>query len=142
MAAPPRSRSLAILSQISAFLARRRLITGLRDARRAQRGLHVADWTLPEEQLFAQLVNWSRDVLAGCRRPHGIAHFDLTVTLSSGDRTDRFYWKRLDPADLWRDDGPLAQLRTHRPAMTGEIAMTAALFSWGEATHYALTQLA
>jgi hypothetical protein len=80
--------------------------------------------------------------MAGCRRPWGIAHFDLTVALESAGlakpRTLRLH--RLEPSELWTTDGLLARitaLMPARPESTDPLHVAVALFSWGEAAHLA-----
>ncbi len=86
---------------------------------------------------------WCRETLAGCRRPWGIAQFDLTVRLSApaGGPEPVARWRRLEPTALWNTDGLhryLAELfRDHQPDHA--VYVSAALFSWGEATHAAAT---
>ena len=120
--------------------ARRRLQAGLRAARRDHRGLHKGSWTLPAEAVPGHVIAWTREVLATCRRPHGIALFDLTVALDDGGYPEVLRWRRLEPEDLWNDQSPLNRLRTLIADSSTNLRVSASLFSWGDATHYALTR--
>jgi hypothetical protein len=110
----------------------------------------VQDWQVqpgqPEEVhgLVESIISWARNTLAGCRRPYGIDHFDLTLAFRApGDKRMRsLAFDRLRPIDLYQDWLPERLLSTIRQEVEAgrarPLAVSAALFSWGEAAHQAL----
>jgi hypothetical protein len=82
---------------------------------------------------FSETVTaWCRDTLAGCRRPHGVALFDLTVTWPGG-KTDL---AMLEPSMLYGEAELISRLRGLLPEGLSEVSAT--LFSWGDAAFAAM----
>jgi hypothetical protein len=135
--------AVAILFQwVSGRVRRRKLAQQLRTARRAGHGLFVHEWRLSPEAVPEQLLGWCRETLAGCRRPWGIAHFDLTIAISAADLANpqTLRLSRLEPTELWSADALLARIATllpARPESAAPVHVAASLFSWGEAAHAA-----
>jgi hypothetical protein len=94
--------------------------------------------------LAESVMLWARQTLAGCRRPYGIDHFDLTLAFrgESNAKIRSLAFDRLRPMDLYEEWFPerLASLIAKELAGARESALSvsAALFSWGEAAHLAL----
>jgi hypothetical protein len=122
----------------------------MNEARRKGHGLRVKDWEVESTDtdevggLVDSILAWARHTLAGCRRPYGIDHFDLALAFrSEADRKVRSVaFDRLRPIDLYQEWFPerLASSITNEvggPAASA-LCVSAALFSWGEAAHYAL----
>ncbi|HXH22409.1 MAG TPA: hypothetical protein VNN10_10285 [Dehalococcoidia bacterium] len=90
------------------------------------------------------ILDWARHTLAGCRRPYGIDHFDLTLAFAadSDRRVRSLAFDRLRPIDLYQEPFPERLASALVSELTGLKASTlrvsAALFSWGEAAHAAL----
>jgi hypothetical protein len=94
--------------------------------------------------LVESILGWARQTLAGCRRPYGIDHFDLTLAFraESEKRVRSLAFDRLRPIDLYQETFPerLASMLSTELAgiRTSTLRVSAALFSWGEAAHAAL----
>jgi hypothetical protein len=120
------------------------------EARRKGKGLKVQDWQIdsdgdPQAQGVAEsIVTWARDILASCRRPYGIDHFDLTLAFRSatGSRVKSLAFDRLRPIDLYQEALPERIANSISRECAGprgaRLWVSAALFSWGEAAHLAL----
>jgi hypothetical protein len=123
---------------------RRQLRTRLAEMQQTGEGLHLSDWRLmlaermhphdvtPIEPILA----WCREVLASCRRPWGIDHFDLVLSWRHADYEPprRARLRGLRPADLYGPDHLAARLM----ALLGgaeAVHVAAGLFSWGDAAH-------
>jgi hypothetical protein len=118
-------------------------------ARRAGHGLYVNEWHLDAaagvsvEELAAQIVDWCRQTIAGCRRPYGIDHFDLALARSRGEqgppRSAEF--RDLHPLDLYgesRVNQRVAAFLNAGGFAGGPVRVAAALYSWGDAAYAAL----
>lgn len=118
------------------------------EARR--RGLHsyAARWVAIAEvdlsTLTQLILSWSRETVAKCRRPYGIDQFDLEIVFD-GDARDRkpIVFKGLRPLRLYEQgfDAELrAMVETAGSVRGRSIAISANLFSWGDAADKALAQ--
>lgn len=133
----------------------RKTARGMIAARRAGRGLYVAEWDwspqAPEAMSLAplaeEIIAWCRQTLGRCRRPYGIDHFDLALaySLHDGQGVTSVELHDLRPADLYAPEGLSLRLAAflpadalHQSASTAMIRVVAGLFSWGDAAHAAL----
>jgi hypothetical protein len=105
----------------------------------------VGEWRLTGEEresACSQVIDWCREVIAGCRRPFGIDGFDLAVacrrSVTKNVHTLRLL--RLRPTDLYSEGvaAQLAALLSKGNIDGSPIIVAAAIFSWGEAAHEAL----
>lgn len=127
-------------------------------ARRFGDGVRLGEWehdlgqlqTGEIEPLVEAMLEWCRQTMGTCRRPWGIDYFDLAVACSCDEASVRptsVSFRRLRPADLYGLDGFrqrlaafLSELRPDAaPGMGGRYRVAAALFSWGNAAHAALS---
>jgi hypothetical protein len=107
--------------------------------------VRLGEWRLADhesESAGVQVLDWCREVIAGCRRPFGIDAFDLAVacrrSLAHNVQTLRFL--RLRPTDLYSEGLPaqLAALLSREHSDGSPVFVAAAIFSWGDAAHEAL----
>jgi hypothetical protein len=125
---------------------REKLLRALRAARRSGAGVYVHEWHAHETGASPAeaIVAWCRETLAHCRRPWGIAHFDLALGLSGGDglpaRIARY--SRLEPGALYAAGGLESLLQPLFAGAEGGDGgvrhVVVALFSWGDAAAEAL----
>jgi hypothetical protein len=117
----------------------------MRKARRTGRGVRLEEWHVPADDATSAgdyVLSWCREVVANCRRPFGIDHFDLAVACrpaaDSSVQTERFL--SLRPADLYsgRVATKLGLLLQNARRTSGDMIIAAAVFSWGEAAHHSL----
>ena len=116
-----------------------RISRAIRAARDRGHGLYSHEWNRSPASLDGlshDVLEWCRHTLALCRRPLGIDHFDLTLTIE-GDgpsRTHRMGFLR--PGQLYDESGlPVAldQVFSNVPSEgDGSIRVVAALLSWGD----------
>jgi hypothetical protein len=100
------------------------------------RGLFTREWHHAHDagaDHAEQVVAWAKDVLGTCRRPWGIASFDLEIAANNRRYAS---FRRLEPADLYAPDF-VERLRAHLAHASGGAPLTAHLFSWGDAVHWA-----
>lgn len=126
---------------ITRALRRRSLARRLHSARIRGHGLHERRWESQEPGLASEIVAWSRGVLGSSRRPHGVALFDLSLSLRApGQRTRTVSFSRLEPSALWEPHGlPDALEDLLRPATAGTAIVAVSLFCWGDALYAALS---
>lgn len=120
---------------------KRPLAARIAEARRKGVGLCSGEWDGPGLAIRAGVVDWCRESLSRTRRPYGVALFDLTIAVhdcADGiPRSARFH--RIDPRDLWSDDSELVRALAQLLPDGRKMAAAVTLFSWGEATHAALS---
>jgi hypothetical protein len=125
-----------------------RALEAIKEARQRGEGLKMQDWSLDDfdphsPNALEAVVEWCKHTLAECRRPYGINQFDLTVAFRSGnsERVRSFVLRKLDPIELYREG--FGETLLHALGLTeqhsGPLRLSAALFSWGDAAHRALT---
>jgi hypothetical protein len=126
---------------ITKALRRRSLARRLHSARLRGHGLHERRWDDPQAGVAGEIVAWSRSVLGSSRRPHGMALFDLSLSLRApGQRPRTVSFSRLEPSSLWEPHGlPAALEDLLRPATAGSMVVAVSLFCWGDALYAALS---
>jgi hypothetical protein len=113
----------------------------LEKARSCGLGTFVQDWQFTQRgpDDADVLLAWMRDTLASCRRPWGIASFDLAIAARcEEDRVRSARFLRIEPAQLYAPDFRETVWARIAPATAGAYSVSAALFSWGEAVHRAM----
>ena len=122
-----------------------RIARAIRAARAKGHGLYSHEWQRPSgsvEGLSRDIVEWCRHTLSVCRRPMGIDHFDLTLTIE-GDgpaRTHRMGFLR--PGQLYDETGLPVTLEGVLSNVgsegAGPIRVVASLLSWGDVAYVAM----
>lgn len=121
-----------------------RVARAIHRARRQGHGLYSAEFQWAAESVAsvpADITQWCRDTLARCRRPLGIDHFDLTLTVSGAagrPQTHRLAFLR--PSQLYEDAAGPGSLAAALGSLvlaseTGTVEVVAALLSWGDIAH-------
>jgi len=92
-------------------------------------------------ELTQRILSWCRGVAGTCRRPYGIAQFDLRLDFlvdPQGGRTAMF--KELLPQNLYEDAFALEMqgIATRAGTQGTLLRISASLFSWGDAADSAL----
>ena len=123
-----------------------RIARTIRAARDRGHGLYFHEWHRPSgnfEGLSADVVEWCRHTLALCRRPMGIDHFDLTLTIEGHgpSRTHRMGFLR--PGQLYDDAGLPVALENVFTMLGDEgadspVKVVAALLSWGDVAYVSM----
>jgi hypothetical protein len=105
----------------------------------------MGEWRLAShesESAGAEVLDWCREVIAGCRRPFGIDAFDLAVACrrSVAHSVHSLRLLRLRPSDLYSDGlaTQVAALLQQGHIEGSPVIVAAAIFSWGDAAHEAL----
>lgn len=113
------------------------------DARQRGEGVYTEEWSLSGEthhSAMEPILDWCRSVAGRCRRPFGIDNFDLALAFRHGnDSPPTSMMYRITARDLY-DDSIIDQLKVflfNQPAQPAYVV--AALFSWGDAAHAALS---
>jgi hypothetical protein len=125
-----------------------RALEAIKAARRRGEGLKMQDWHLKDfdpqsPNALEAVIEWCKHTLAECRRPYGINQFDLTLAFRAGnsERVRSFVLRKLEPIELYRDG--FGERLLHSLGLTephrGPVRLSAAIFSWGDAAHRALT---
>ncbi|MBI2761634.1 MAG: hypothetical protein HYX51_09445, partial [Chloroflexi bacterium] len=125
----------------------RQVARGMVQARRAGKGLYVAEWEAAVadpsalSSVLDQVTEWCRHTVGTCRRPYGIDHFDLAIARSvAGGLPPRSReFRDVRPLDLYQDGGlteRIGAFLTEAPVgadagPTHTIKIAAALYSWG-----------
>jgi hypothetical protein len=142
---PPESR-VAFIALKRSF-RRWRVARAIHAAREKGHGLYFTEWQsspASAEVLAHDVTQWCRETVARCRRPNGIDHFDLTLTIhsSGGPRTQRMAFLR--PGQLYDETvvpaaltAALASLALGEPESTVRVA--AALLSWGDVAYASMS---
>jgi hypothetical protein len=87
---------------------------------------------------------WCKDTIALCRRPFGINHFDLVLTVNDSRRQlGSLSLEKVRPLLLYAGDFPDQVSKTlsdalHALADEPELRVSATIFSWGDAADAAL----
>jgi hypothetical protein len=87
---------------------------------------------------------WCKDTIALCRRPFGINHFDLVLTVNDSRRQlGSLSLEKVRPLLLYAGDFPDQVSKTlsdalHALADEPEVQVSATIFSWGDAADAAL----
>lgn len=132
---------MSLLRSLRRYRAARRLDRARRDGR----GMFVHHFEVgPNVGAEDGIATWCRETLARCRRPWGIAHFDLALVAPEGG-TRNLSLTRCDPAQLYAEGSDLLlrirefieQARRRADASAAPAVVAVALFSWGEAAHAA-----
>jgi hypothetical protein len=116
-------------------------------ARRDGHGLYFTEWhasPATAESVGHELTTWCRDTLARCRRPMGIDHFDLTVTVHGDGRPHTQRLAFLRPGQLYEDTVVPAALASAFAALTlgdaeSSVRVAAALLSWGDVAYASMS---
>ena len=93
-------------------------------------------------ELIQRILSWCRGIVGNCRRPYGIAQFDLRLDFAvdpRGGRTAMF--KAMLPQQLYEDAFAIEVqgIATRASSQQGRLLrISAALFSWGDAADSAL----
>jgi hypothetical protein len=135
------------LAALQRSFRRWRVARAIHAARQRGHGLYFTEWhgsPSSAESLSREITQWCRDTLARCRRPNGIDHFDLTLTIdaSGTPHTQRLAFLR--PGQLYDESvvpaalaAALASLATTDPESTVRVA--AALLSWGDLAYASMS---
>lgn len=126
----------------------KKLARQLDEARRKARGLKVCDWQFTPEStpdhghLVESVVEWCRQTMSSTRRPYGVDHFDLVLSLRAGEEVRNLSFSRLRTLQLY-DDSLYSQVmqtlaRELRETGSQAVHIAAGLFSWGDALYSAL----
>lgn len=135
--------ALAIIRQ---SFRRWRVARAIHAAREKGHGLYFTEWQgspKAAELISNDVTQWCRDTIALCRRPMGIDHFDLTLTVhgSGVPHTQRLAFLR--PGQLYDESVPaalaaaLTALAVGNPESTVRVA--AALLSWGDVAYASMS---
>lgn len=92
------------------------------------------------EALAEAVLEWCRETLGGTRRPMGIANFDLAFAASGVEGArGSFSLSGLSPTELYPGDLFIREVREFLEERGTVSHLAVALFSWGDATHAALS---
>jgi hypothetical protein len=124
------------------WFQRARLRRRLSHARRSGLGLFVQEWHFGHESLeeaAETISSWLRETAGTCRRPWGIASFDLALATCDGQdvvRSTRL--KQLHPSEFYAPGFAARLWAAVAPAHPGHWQASVALFSWGDAVYAAV----
>lgn len=111
-------------------------------ARKRGHGVYFSEWQAAQslDDLGREIVQWCRDTLARSRRPMGIDHFDLTLTVHADGKPRTHRLALLRPAELYdggRVAGIVASILAPLSREDGcePARIAAALLSWGDIAH-------
>jgi hypothetical protein len=131
------------VAEVRRSFRRWRVARAIHKARARGHGLYSTEflWS-PEcaERVPGDITQWCRDTLARCRRPLGIDHFDLTLTVRGPGKPQTHRMAFLRPAQLYEDAAVPGSLGAVLGSLvvageTGTVKVVAALLSWGDIAH-------
>ncbi len=131
------------VAEVRRSFRRWRVARRIRSARARGHGLYLTEFLWSPEsagQVPTDITQWCQDTLARCRRPLGIDHFDLTITVNGAGKPRSHRLSFLRPAQLYDDAAVPRSLAAALGSLvvaseTGTVKVAAALLSWGDIAH-------